>query len=113
MHQPKWFRSDRDLKQGDVVLFLKDDASLVGWYQYGIVESVEMGKDNKIRTAIVRYQNHTENHPRTTRRAVRELVMIHPANELNIIEELGEISTYADMQCKMAHTDSFNTRVGV
>ena len=113
VHQPKWFRTDYDLQKGDVVLFLKEEGSLVGSYQYGMVESVETDKDEKIRTVNVRYQNHNESHQRTTRRAVRELVMIHPADELNIMEELGEISTYADMRCKIAHEDSLNTRGGV
>ena len=72
------------MSKGDVVLFVKDEGKLVGSYQYGMVESVETNQDGKIRTVEVRYQNHHESHQRTTRRAVRELVMIHPANELNI-----------------------------
>ena len=114
IHQPKWFRTDYDMSKGDVVLFVKDEGKLVGSYQYGMVESVETNKDDgKIRTVEVRYQNHHESHQRTTRRAVRELVMIHPANELNIMEELGEISTYADMKYKVNHDASLNTRGGV
>ena len=106
MHQPKWFKTDYDLKEGDIILFLKQEASLIGNYQYGMVESVERGRDNKIRTVKVKYHNHNENFNRTTRRAVRELIMIHPVSELNLMEELGGISTYADMKYKLNHMDT-------
>ena len=55
------------------------------------------------KTVIVKYHNSNENHQRTTRRAVRELVMIHPVDELGIMEELGAVATYADIKCKLAH----------
>ena len=103
VHQPKWFRTDYDLKQGDLVLFLKEEGSLVGSYQFGLIESVEVGKDDKIRTVNVKYHNHNEGFPRTTRRAARELVMIHPVEELNLMEELGKVATFTDMKCKLAH----------
>ena len=62
----------------------------------------KVGKDGKLRTVIVKYHNGNENHPRTTRRAVRELIMIHPVDELSIMEELGAVATYADIKCKLA-----------
>ena len=105
IHQPKWFRSDHDLKKGDLVLFLKEEGSLVGSYQYGMIDDVKVGRDGKIRTVTVKYHNHNENHLRTTRRAVRELVMIHSVDELSLMEELGAIATYADIKCKLAHND--------
>ena len=114
VHQPKWFKTDYDLQKGDLVLFLKEEGSLVGSYQFGLVEDVEIGKDNKIRTVNVKYHNHNENISRTTRRAVRELVMIHAVDELNIMEELGAISTYADMKYKTNNSNvSLNARGGV
>ena len=106
MYQPKWFRTDSDLKQGDIILFLKQEAGLAGNYQYGMVESIERGRDNKIRTVNVKYHNHNENFSRITRRAVRELIVIHPVSELNIMEELGEISTYTDMKYKLQHSNT-------
>ena len=102
INQPKWFKTEYDLKEGDLILFLKEEGSLVGSYQYGLIEEVEVGKDGKIRTVIVKYHNSNENHPRTTRRAVRELIMIHPVDELSIMEELGAVATYADIKCKLA-----------
>ena len=99
--QPKWFNSGINLKEGEEVLFLKDEASLVGRYQYGMVDSVEPGRDGNIRIVHVKYQNSNENIPRKTRRAVRELVVIHPIDELNLMRELGEIATFADVKRKL------------
>jgi len=56
--KPKWFSSDRDVKVGDVILFLKQSSVLCSTYQLGIIE---YGKDKKIRKVNVKYQNHNEN----------------------------------------------------
>ena len=99
--QPKWFDSDADVQVGDVVLFLKKEKEFAGNYQYGIVKSVESSKDSKIRKVMVEYVNSTEETRRETRRSVRELVVIHPVDELGIIRELGQISTWVDMRKKL------------
>ena len=98
MHQPKWFKDDYDISVGDIVLFLKHEGHLAGKYQYGKIKSVQKGTDGKVRTVNVEYRNHTENANRTTRRSVRQLVMIHPVDELSLSVELGEIATLADMK---------------
>ena len=103
MEHPKWFRSDLDLKVGDIVLFLKTEKEYSNQYQYGIVQSAEKGRDGKIRTVHVRYRNPTEKTDRVTRRAVRELVVIHRSDELSIFEELADASStvllaYLDFQ---------------
>ena len=103
MHQPKWFRTDYDLKKGDLILFLKEEGKVVGSYQYGIIEDINSCKDGKVRSVTVRYRNQNESNSRTTERAARQLVMIHGVDELSIMEELGAIATYADMKCKIAH----------
>ena len=36
--EPKWFKSDRDPKVGDVVLFLKSDREFDKQYQYGLIK---------------------------------------------------------------------------
>ena len=100
--QPKWFDSDADVQVGDVVLFLKKEKEFAGNYQYGIVKSVESSKDSKIRKVIVEYVNSTEETRRETRRSVRELVVIHPVDELGIVRELGQISTWVDMRKKLS-----------
>ena len=89
-----WFhqKSDENLKPGDIVLFLKQDSTISSNYQYGIVDTVHQGRDNKIRKVTIRYRNNNENTNRTTTRSVRGLVVIHRVDETNIMEELGEIS---------------------
>ena len=94
--QPKWFKSDRDLKEGDIVLFLKQDSELCSTYQYGMIQSVEVGRDGKIRKVHVKYRNHSENTDRFTYRSTRSLVMIHPVEEITVMQELGQIASKVD-----------------
>jgi hypothetical protein len=91
MKQPKWFKNDRDLKVGDVVLFLKNNSIITSTYQYGMVCELYPGKDKKIRKAKISYRNHTENVSRETVRAVRELVVIHYLDELDVTQELNNL----------------------
>ena len=60
MFQPKWFRSDRDIRMGDIVLFLKSEKDFEEVYQYGIVKRVHKGRDNLVRKVDVEYQNSNE-----------------------------------------------------
>ena len=91
MHQPKWFRTEYDLKEGDVVLFLKQDSLFSATYQYGMVASVQQSSDNVIQNVKVKYQNPNENVDRETFGSVRQLVMMHPVDEIDIIQELSSI----------------------
>ena len=102
MHQPKWFRTEYDMKVGDIVLFLKKEGLLNSTYQYGMVKDVEVSKDGKIRTVILKYRNHQESVDRETRRAVRQLVVIHRVEELNIVQELGSIATAVDVKKRLS-----------
>ena len=92
MFQPKWYTSDRDTKIGDVVLFLKSDKQFDKQYQYGIVTGVKVSRDGKIRDIEVEYHNHNENTKRRTNRGVRDVVVIHPIDELGIMRELNALS---------------------
>ena len=92
LDQPKWFRSDVDVKRGDVVMFLKNDKELSSTYQYGMIEDFQATRDGKIRNVTVRYRNASEDFDRVTSRAVRSLVVIKRADESSVLEELGEIS---------------------
>ena len=86
--QPKWFRNDEHVQEGDIVLFRRNEGGLLaGEYKYGIVQRSE---DNRIRSVIIKYKNATEGFNRSTFRAVRSLVIIHRIDEINIIEELGK-----------------------
>ena len=97
MNQQKWFKSGRDLKVGDVVLFLKEESSkATSTYQFGIVLSVDVGRDDRVRMAVVKYRNHNEGVVRTTNRAARSLVIIHHVDEVDVMEELHEASTYIE-----------------
>ena len=77
MPRPKWFKSDIDIAVGDVVLFTKHESALSSTYQFGIVDSVELGRDGKIRNVYVRYRNRSEQCNRVTFRSTRSLVIIH------------------------------------
>ena len=96
MPKPKWFVNDRDLQIGDVVLFNKGEGEVLGEYKYGMVKEIHIGTDGRIRTATIRYRNSNENIDRTTKRAVRGLVIIHRVDEVDLMEELGNAVTYAN-----------------
>ena len=93
MNHPKWFSADHDIKICDVVLLLKQVGVLSNSYQYGKVNKVVPSKDGVIRKVIARYRNHQENVDRYTTRSVRNLVLIHPIDELNLMEELGKVAS--------------------
>ena len=101
MHHPKWFQTDRDIKVGDIVLFLKQENQLSSTYKYGMISDLSRTSDDKVHKATVHYRNSTEAVDRFPNRAVRQLIMIHPVDELNMMEELGLIATFADMQYKL------------
>jgi hypothetical protein len=104
MEQPKWFRDDYHLKKGDVVLITKQDSEICSQYRYGMVESVELGRDGKVRGAHVRYRSHDSNTDKVTYRAVRTLVVIHSVDEVNIMQELGEIAVMVDAEKRRSTT---------
>ena len=76
---------------GDVVLFLKSDKEFDKQYQYGIVSAT--GENGGI-CGEVEYQNHTEKTKRKTTRSVRDLVVVHPIDELVIMKELHEVANH-------------------
>ena len=90
VHQPKWFNADQDIKEGDVVLFTKQDSSISRSYQYGKITKTYVSADRKIRKVDVKYRNSNEKVDRETTRAVRQLIMIHPVDETSLFEELHE-----------------------
>ena len=98
MEQPKWFRDDYHLKKGDIVLITKQESDISSQYRYGMVESVEIGRDGKVRGAHIRYRSHDSNTDRITYRAVRTMVVIHSVDEVNIMQELGEIAIGVDAE---------------
>ena len=102
MHQPKWWDNEREIKEDDIVLFLKNEGALKNTYQYGKIKAIERSQDKRIRKVIITYRNHNESVNRETRRGVRQIVTIHPVDETNIVTELGEIATSADISYHIA-----------
>ena len=96
MITPKWFKSDYDMQKGDIVLFLKTDSALSCQYQYGIVESVFVSRDGRIRKVEIKYKNHNEGVFRLTYRAVREIIVIHRIDEVNMFTQLKQLHDAAD-----------------
>ena len=60
MYQPKQFWIEYYLKDGDIVLFLKQDSTLHKIYQYGMKKSVEKSSNVIIWKVRVKYGNATE-----------------------------------------------------
>ena len=96
VEKPKWFVTERNICVGDVVLFLKSEQEFDRHYQYGIVTVTYESKDGIVRAVEVEYQNSSENVKRTTKRGVRDLVVIHEVDEIGISAEL-------DLLCHCTH----------
>ena len=75
--QPKWFETNRSISVGDVVLFSKSDKEFENVYQYGLIKKTHVRKDGLIRSVDVEYQNSNEGTKRSSKRGVRELIVIH------------------------------------
>ena len=96
LSQSKWFTSDKEPKQGDVVLFLKQESVLSSNYQFGMVHSVDVGSDGKVRKVSIKYRNCNEKLDRYTSRAARSLVVIRRYDESSVMEDLNELSRYVE-----------------
>ena len=83
MEQPKWFRSDRDVKIWDVVLFIKNESSVVNTYQYGMVHEIELRRNGIIWKVAVKYRNSIKNMDHFTTLAVHELGLIQPVDKIH------------------------------
>ena len=92
VEKPKWFVTERNICVGDVVLFLKSEQEFDRHYQYGIVIVTYESKDGIVRAVEVEYENSSENVKRTTKRGVRDLVVIHEVDEIGISAELDQLS---------------------
>ena len=103
MFKPKWYDTSHHLKEGDIVLFLKDDSIVKSKYKFGIVEKTFIDRDGLIRKANVRYHNADENVNRNTNRSVRELVVIHSIDNIDISKSLGEMAIMANAKFQMSH----------
>ena len=92
VRQPKWFSTERNVVVGDVVIFKKSEKEFDKTYQYGIVTKTFQSKDGLVRSVEVQYQNFNENVKRLSKRGVRDIIVIHPVDELGISAELDELA---------------------
>ena len=61
-----------------------------------MVSKTYPGADGYIRKVRVMYRNSNESVDRTTTRASRELIMIHPVDEISLFEELQNSFNHAN-----------------
>ena len=100
MHQTKWFKNERNLQVGDVVLFTKVESSISKSYTYGIISNVEIGADGNVRRVTVRYKNANENVQRETTRFVPNLILIHAVDDCDAMKQSGEMAQRVDIEMK-------------
>ena len=98
MHQPKSFQPDCDIKVRDSALFVKHGSAFKSKYQHGMMHKVAPSRDGIIWKVVAKYRNDQENVDRFTTSAVRELVLIHSVDELDLMEKLGKMATVAYMK---------------
>ena len=92
MFQPKWYNSDKDLKVGDLVYFQKKEGKANQTWTIGRVEQiVRSDRDNLIRRAIIKYQNHGEERPQLTDRHVKKFVKLFNVDEYQVQDDLDEL----------------------
>ena len=61
-----------------------------------MVHSLTVGRDGLIREVEVRYRNSNEEVDRYTCRATRSLIMIHPVDEITVMQEVGAVAASVD-----------------
>ena len=96
--QPKWFRSSPELKEGDIVIFLRDEDSFSKpCWKIAKVKSLSKSADGKVRSVELEYKNASESSFRTTRRSVRKVALIHSEEDLDLIDKLNIASKSANL----------------
>ena len=106
--QPKWFQNSRNISVGDVVLFSKSNKDFESVYQYGMVKSLHVSKDGLVRAVDVEYQNSNETSKRKSKRGVRELIVIHPYDELGLSKELYDLAAEAEYVTHALHCNDLD-----
>ena len=91
MHQPKWWKQDRDIQEGDIIFFQKRESELDTSWTLATIDQLVKGRDGLSRRAVVKYQNPKENFHRVTDRHIRSLVKVWSVDDQNIDEDLAEL----------------------
>lgn len=96
----KWKKTSYQLKEGDIVIYLKSDAEhRLGDAVWRIarVLSVDVSEDGLARSATLQYRNPGEKTFRTTRRSVRTVVVIHCEDELDLYQILEQAAQHVPL----------------
>lgn len=96
IRQPKWFKTDKHLKPGDLVYFEKETGKVDGMWIVGRVDQVVRSSDGLIREAVVAYRNSKETFNRLTSRAVRTLVKLFSVDEGCVQDDLAILQKRID-----------------
>ena len=91
MFRPKWFKTDKELSEGDLVYFPRTESSIDSRWIMGIVESLTRGRDELIRVVNIRYRNASENQDRFTERSVRKVVKLWSVEDMDLADDLAEL----------------------
>ena len=77
----------------DVVLFIKNECSMVSKNQYGIAHEIELSRDELTQKLAMKYRNSSKNIAYFTTCTAREVVLIYLVHEIYIMKELGNFLT--------------------
>ena len=91
LYVPKWFKSSKELKPGDMVFFRKTESALDGKWVVGMVDQVERGRDGTIRMVTVKYYNGMNTNPEFTLRTVRKLVKLWDIDDVHLADDYAEM----------------------
>ena len=94
----KWKRTNEQLKEGDIVIFLKSDAEhRLGdpVWRIARVLIVDVSEDGLSLTATLEYRNPGEKTFLKTRRSVRTVVVVHRESELDLYQVLEQAAQEA------------------
>jgi hypothetical protein len=99
---PKWFRSDPDPREGDIVVFQKRGPEQVlgspVWSVGRVVSITESGGDGKVREIELEYKNVSENTWRRTRRSVCTVGVLHREEDLDTVQALNQAAREAEKE---------------
>ena len=102
--QANKLETDPDIKEGDIVTFMKGGAkAVVGEtpWQTGRIHELKTSKDGVTRKVVVQYRNSNEKVYRYTLRSVRSLAVVWREEELDIVGRLGIASRKSNVHFMM------------
>ena len=92
LFKPKWFKTEKELKVGDLVYFPRAESKLDKKWMMGVVDSVEHGRDGLIRMVDIRYKNASQNIFQMTNRTIRKVVKVWGIEDIHLDEDLAEVA---------------------